>query len=104
LITACGYLENIIEPSGVKEKIMSIVFLKYDDEHSVEHKVSDGDIMWTDLSEDFFSFLQGCGYVLTREDFADYWSQYLPDPGPMSDQDCYDKAGPVAYQKENSHE
>jgi len=59
---------------------MSIVFLKYDDERSVEHKVTDEDMTWPDLSEDFFSFLQGCGYVLSREDFADYWSQYLPDP------------------------
>jgi hypothetical protein len=32
---------------------------------------------WPEVAETFFNFLQGVGYVLTREEFADYWSQYL---------------------------
>lgn len=27
---------------------------------------------WMDLTEDFFAFLQGCGYALDRQEFADH--------------------------------
>lgn len=37
----------------------------------------DDSAVWTEVAEEFFSFLQGCGFVLTRADFAEYWSQYL---------------------------
>lgn len=41
----------------------------------VEVKINDTNGTWMDLSEEFFRFLQGCGYQLTREDFAHYWAE-----------------------------
>lgn len=57
---------------------MTIVFANYSEQRSNEVKVQHEVITWPVLSEEFFSFLQGCGYVLERADFAEYWSQYLP--------------------------
>lgn len=57
-----------------------ITLTSYDEETGREVTMRlDEDQTWHDASEDFFAFLQGCGYVLDRKDFAEYWSQYKED-------------------------
>ena len=56
---------------------MTVVFAKFSDDRSNEVKIQSDWMTWPQLSEEFFSFLQGCGYVLERADFAEYWSHYL---------------------------
>ena len=36
------------------------------------------DLTWNQVAEEFFSFLLGCGYVLTRDQFASYWASTSP--------------------------
>lgn len=73
---------------------MTTVFTKFDKFRTTEVKVLDEDATWPELAEEFFTFLQGCGYVLTREDFAAYWEQYLDyseeTERPYKEEDCSD--------------
>jgi hypothetical protein len=55
---------------------MTTIFTRSYEGRSTEVKVID-DITWWEMSEEFFAFLQGCGYQVTREDFAEYWMQYM---------------------------
>lgn len=55
---------------------MTTLFARFDEDRSTELKLHNDDVTWMDLSEEFFAFLQGCGYQMTREDFAEYWGQY----------------------------
>lgn len=57
---------------------MTVVFANFSDDRSNEVKIQSDEMTWHELSEEFFSFLQGSGYVLERADFAEYWAQYLP--------------------------
>ena len=65
---------------------MTTLFARFDEDRSNEVKVGD-DMTWYELSEEFFAFLQGCGYVLSRADFAEYWAQYLEDQKYDADAD-----------------
>ena len=49
-----------------------IVFTLVEEDRGIEFKLSSG-LTWWDLSDQFLSFLQGCGYQVTQEDFASYW-------------------------------
>lgn len=51
------------------------IFIHMLSDRSNELKVNGG-LNWQDLSEEFFTFLQGSGYVLSRGEFADYWAQH----------------------------
>lgn len=57
---------------------MTTLFARFDEHRSTEVKLQNDDVTWMELAEEFLAFLQGCGYQMTREDFADYWAQYLP--------------------------
>lgn len=39
----------------------------------------DSSASWSELTELFFEYLQGCGYILTREDFAEYVEDAFSD-------------------------
>jgi hypothetical protein len=65
--------------------MMTTAFVRYSKDRTTEIKVTNPTVTWRDLSENFFEFLQGCGYQLTRCDFAEYWAQYLDECGDNSD-------------------
>ena len=54
------------------------VFEQQEDDVQVTMIVDSG-ATWWELSEKFFSFLQASGYVLSREQFAEYWADQLED-------------------------
>lgn len=54
---------------------MSYVFIRLGKDGSNELKINSDDITWSNLSEEFFRFLQGSGYQLTRRDLAAYWAE-----------------------------
>lgn len=45
---------------------------------TVEMRVDEG-VTWWELSDHFFNFLQASGYVITRQDFAEYWADQLDE-------------------------
>lgn len=48
-----------------------IVFIQFGETRQLELKV-DGDQTWMGITDEFISFLQGCGYQVTGKDVADY--------------------------------
>lgn len=52
---------------------MTTVFSKFDEGRSTEVRVTN-DITWTELADAFQEFLSGCGFVVTRADLAEYFS------------------------------
>ena len=57
---------------------MTTLFARFDEDRSTELKLHNDDVTWWELADEFLAFLQGCGYQVTREDFAEYWAQFLP--------------------------
>lgn len=57
---------------------MTTIFKREYNGRSIELRLPNDDVTWWDLADDFISFLQGCGYQVTREDFAEYFTQFLP--------------------------
>lgn len=55
---------------------MTTLFARFSTERSTEVKLQNDEVTWMELSEEFFAFLQGCGYQMTRDEFAEYWMQY----------------------------
>lgn len=55
-----------------------VTFSLEDDYHgrSINMTLEDGST-WSELSEEFFLFLQACGYIVTRSDLAEQWAEYL---------------------------
>lgn len=51
-----------------------IVFIQFGDTRQLELKI-DGDSTWMTVTEEFVSFLQGCGYQVTGTDVADYLTE-----------------------------
>ena len=51
-----------------------IVFIQFGDTRQLELKI-DGDTTWMSVTDEFVSFLQGCGYQVTGADVADYLTE-----------------------------
>ena len=51
-----------------------IVFIQLGDTRQLELKI-DGDSTWMNVTDEFVSFLQGCGYQVTGADVADYLTE-----------------------------
>lgn len=64
---------------------MTTLFARFDGNRSSEVKLQEDDVTWMELSEEFFAFLQGCGYQIDRADFADYWMQYADQSDVLAD-------------------
>lgn len=55
-----------------------IVFIQFGDTRQLELKI-DGDSTWMTVTEEFVSFLQGCGYQVTGADVAGYLNEVYGD-------------------------
>lgn len=51
-------------------------FIQDGDDVSVEMRIDEG-ATWWELSERFVNFLQASGFVVDRQDFAEYWADEL---------------------------
>ena len=57
---------------------MTVQFSNFSEDRSTEVRLENEDYTWPELAEEFLAFLQGCGYMISRQDFAEYWAAKLP--------------------------
>ena len=57
---------------------MTVQFSNFSEDRSTEVRLENEDYTWPELAEEFLAFLQGCGYMISRQDFAEYWAAELP--------------------------